>query len=183
MRELILLLSVSGFFLLTACAGTGSDFECNATTSDTCMTMEQANEKAKKEETGSVKLVVTGSPRLDEDASMPLVVNSNPLPMQSGLTPRSPVAVSLMDHSGPPVHHNAINIRKRECISNMITGASCPGALTGSNALLNESEKYPKPSRTGEQITSLWIAPYVDSDDVYHQPTTIFFVLKPSEWG
>ncbi|MDU0022024.1 TraV family lipoprotein, partial [Klebsiella pneumoniae] len=28
---------------------------------------------------------------------------------------------------------------------------------------------YPRPLRKGEETTSLWIAPYVDSDDVYHQ--------------
>ncbi len=27
------------------------------------------------------------------------------------------------------------------------------------------------------------VAPYVDADDVYHQPATVLFVVKPSEWG
>ncbi|WP_162544037.1 TraV family lipoprotein, partial [Klebsiella pneumoniae] len=31
--------------------------------------------------------------------------------------------------------------------------------------------------------TSLWIAPYVDADDVYHQPATVLFVVTPSAWG
>jgi type IV conjugative transfer system lipoprotein TraV len=47
MKELMLLIPLGSALLLTGCAGTESDFECNATTSDTCMTMEQANEKAK----------------------------------------------------------------------------------------------------------------------------------------
>ncbi|MBL1980664.1 type IV conjugative transfer system lipoprotein TraV, partial [Klebsiella pneumoniae] len=42
---------------------------------------------------------------------------------------------------------------------------------------------YPRPLRKGEETTSLWIAPYVDSDDVYHQPATVLFVVKPSAWG
>lgn len=40
--------------LLTGCAGVSGDFECNATTSDSCMTMEQANQKA-RQRTGDVK--------------------------------------------------------------------------------------------------------------------------------
>ncbi|HFD2709064.1 TPA: type IV conjugative transfer system lipoprotein TraV, partial [Klebsiella pneumoniae] len=42
---------------------------------------------------------------------------------------------------------------------------------------------YPRPLRNGEETTSLWIAPYVDADDVYHQPATVLFVVKPSAWG
>ncbi len=47
MKELMLLIPLGSALLLTGCAGTETEFQCNATTSDTCMTMEQANEKAK----------------------------------------------------------------------------------------------------------------------------------------
>ncbi len=50
MTRLSCLIPFCGVLLLSACAGTNSDFECTATTSDTCMTMEQANEKAKRQE-------------------------------------------------------------------------------------------------------------------------------------
>ncbi|QLO22484.1 type IV conjugative transfer system lipoprotein TraV, partial [Klebsiella pneumoniae] len=39
------------------------------------------------------------------------------------------------------------------------------------------------PLRKGEQTASLWIAPYIDAEDVYHQPTTVLFVVTPSAWG
>ncbi len=45
MKELMLLIPLGSALLLTGCAGTETEFQCNATTSDTCMTMEQANEK------------------------------------------------------------------------------------------------------------------------------------------
>ncbi|WP_407261335.1 type IV conjugative transfer system lipoprotein TraV [Klebsiella pneumoniae] len=48
---------------------------------------------------------------------------------------------------------------------------------------VNTASNYPRPLRKGEETTSLWIAPYVDSDDVYHQPATVLFVVKPSAWG
>ncbi|STZ75058.1 conjugal transfer protein TraV [Klebsiella pneumoniae subsp. ozaenae] len=56
-----------GTLLLSGCAGTSTEFECNATTSDTCMTMEQANEKAKKlEQSSEAKPVAASLPRLAE---------------------------------------------------------------------------------------------------------------------
>lgn len=48
MKQISLFIPLLGTLLLSGCAGTNTEFECNATTSDTCMTMEQANEKAKK---------------------------------------------------------------------------------------------------------------------------------------
>ncbi|EFL9407017.1 type IV conjugative transfer system lipoprotein TraV, partial [Escherichia coli] len=60
-------LTLASLLTLSGCAGTTSDFECNATTSDTCMTIEQANEKAKRlEEASTVKPDATSLPRLAE---------------------------------------------------------------------------------------------------------------------
>ncbi|HIH9623862.1 TPA: type IV conjugative transfer system lipoprotein TraV [Klebsiella pneumoniae] len=132
MKELMLLIPLGSALLLTGCAGTETEFQCNATTSDTCMTMEQANEKAKlKEERSDAKPAAAGLPQLAEGNFRTTSVNSYPLPPQPN----------------PP-----------------------PG-------------NYPRPLRKGEETTSLWIAPYVDSDDVYHQPATVLFVVKPSAWG
>lgn len=61
MKELMLLIPLGSALLLTGCAGTETEFQCNATTSDTCMTMEQANEKAKlKEERSDAKPAAAG---------------------------------------------------------------------------------------------------------------------------
>ena len=40
MKQISLFIPLLGTLLLSGCAGTNSDFECDATTSDTCMTME-----------------------------------------------------------------------------------------------------------------------------------------------
>ncbi|MGZ9927526.1 type IV conjugative transfer system lipoprotein TraV, partial [Escherichia coli] len=61
MKELMLLIPLGGALHLTGCAGTETEFQCNATTSDTCMTMEQANEKAKKLEQSSEAKPVAAS--------------------------------------------------------------------------------------------------------------------------
>lgn len=65
MKKISLFVPLLGTLLLSGCAGTNSDFECDATTSDTCMTMEQANEKAKKmEQPADAKPVAASLPRL-----------------------------------------------------------------------------------------------------------------------
>lgn len=80
MKELMLLIPLGSALLLTGCAGTETEFQCNATTSDTCMTMEQANEKAKlKEERSDVKPAAAGLPQLAEGNFRTTSVNSYPL--------------------------------------------------------------------------------------------------------
>ncbi|MCN4747177.1 type IV conjugative transfer system lipoprotein TraV, partial [Escherichia coli] len=65
MKQISLFIPLLGTLLLSGCAGTNSDFECDATTSDTCMTMEQANEKAKKlEQSSEAKPAAASLPRL-----------------------------------------------------------------------------------------------------------------------
>ncbi len=73
MKQISLFIPLLGTLLLSGCAGTNSDFECDATTSDTCMTMEQANEKAKKlEQSSEAKPVAASLPRLaDQGTSGP----------------------------------------------------------------------------------------------------------------
>lgn len=67
MKQISLFIPLLGMLLLSGCAGTNSDFECDATTSDTCMTMEQANEKAKKmEQFSEAKPVAASLPRLSD---------------------------------------------------------------------------------------------------------------------
>ncbi|EAP2381053.1 type IV conjugative transfer system protein TraV [Salmonella enterica] len=130
-----------GALLLSGCAGTNSDFECTATTSDTCMTMEQANEKAKRlEQPETVKPAAASLPRLAEGSFR--------------TTPVRTVSTTTPSGNRPAV-----------------------------TALPEQKLLAPRPLRTGEQTVALWIAPYIDNQDVYHQPSSVFFVIKPSAWG
>ncbi len=184
MKELMLLIPLGSALLLTGCAGTETEFQCNATTSDTCMTMEQANEKAKlKEERSDAKPAAAGLPRLADGNFRTTSPNSNPLPPQPVINPGRNTApsVTVSNKSGflntVPVNHDDV-LRARTApvyirpvsLSTYTSPATIPG-------------NYPRPLRNGEETTSLWIAPYVDADDVYHQPATVLFVVKPSAWG
>ncbi|EFB1889981.1 TPA: type IV conjugative transfer system lipoprotein TraV [Escherichia coli] len=146
MKQISLFIPLLGTLLLSGCAGTSTEFECNATTSDTCMTMEQANEKAKKlEQTSEAKPVAASLPRLAEG-------NFRTMPVQKLLAPR-------------PLFTAAREVKT-------VVPVSSVAPVTP-----------PRPLRTGEQTAALWIAPYIDNQDVYHQPSSVFFVIKPSAWG
>ncbi|EEB8601038.1 type IV conjugative transfer system lipoprotein TraV [Salmonella enterica] len=154
-----------GAILLSGCAGTNSDFECTATTSDTCMTMEQANEKAKRlEQTETVKPVAASLPRLADG-------NFRTVSAQPG-DPVAPVAVKPAMR--PPA-------QKLPAPRPLFTADREAGAVVPVSTA--SSVVSPRPLRIGEQTAALWIAPYIDSQDVYHQPSAVFFVIKPSAWG
>ena len=189
MKELMLLIPLGSALLLTGCAGTETEFECNTTTSDTCMTMEQANEKAKaREESAAAKPAAAGLPRLaDGNFRTPSQV-SYPLPPQPDLTLArvaedksraravaltNPTAKNLDAYFETEKRMQSLPVVKMSLPVSQATFRS-PATLPGN---------YPRPLRKGEQTASLWIAPYIDAEDVYHQPTTVLFVVTPSAWG
>ncbi|WP_300002465.1 type IV conjugative transfer system lipoprotein TraV [uncultured Cedecea sp.] len=164
MKELMLLIPLGSALLLTGCAGTETEFQCNATTSDTCMTMQQANEKAKSlEESSSVKAVAAGLPVLAEGNFRTLSNLSHPLPPQS----------TRLGEKSPTVQLNTQGV----------TVNTSPVSAMVSPSHITLPGNYPRPLRKGDQTAALWIAPYIDSGDVYHQPSTVLFVVTPSAWG
>nr|QUN03538.1 TraV [Salmonella enterica subsp. enterica serovar Weltevreden] len=38
------------------------------------------------------------------------------------------------------------------------------------------------PQRSQDQIATVWIAPWVDSDNAFHQPGRVSFVVSPADW-
>ncbi len=67
MKQISFFIPLLGTLLLSGCAGTSTEFDCNDTTYDTCMTMEQANEKAKElEQSSEARPVAASLPRLAE---------------------------------------------------------------------------------------------------------------------
>lgn len=171
-RILPFALSLASVLTLSGCAGTASDFECNATTSDTCMTIEQANEKAKRLEESAVKPDAAALPRLAEGnfrtaSAQPLT--PPPVPAQSVASRNAPSGGS----------HFVANPFARPVD---VKPASKTAPVVAPQPTY-ESIVDPRPLRMGEKTAGLWIAPYIDTRDVYHQPGRVFFVVKPSAWG
>lgn len=153
--------------LLVGCAGTATDFECNATTSDSCLTIEQANEKAKKlEMQNSVKSDAVALPHLAKGdfrtVSLQTQVTELPLAPATGLPHQDMKPAEIMQTLEGVFKHSENKPHLR-----------LPSASTGES----------RPQRIGDKTAGLWIAPYIDTQDVYHQSTRVFFVVKPSSWG
>ncbi|ELX8243937.1 TraV family lipoprotein, partial [Escherichia coli] len=59
-----MLLIAGGALLLSGCAGMKSEFDCNATASNSCMTMDEANNKARSASERSEAIKQISLPRL-----------------------------------------------------------------------------------------------------------------------
>ncbi|HFU1934033.1 TPA: type IV conjugative transfer system lipoprotein TraV [Escherichia coli] len=133
---------------------------------NTCMTMEQANEKAKKlEQSSEAKPVAASLPRLAEG-------NFRTMPVQT-------VTATTPSGSRPAV--TAHPEQKLLAPRPLFTAAREVKTVVPVSSVAPVTP--PRPLRTGEQTAALWIAPYIDNQDVYHQPSSVFFVIKPSAWG
>lgn len=116
---------LAGVVLLTGCAGAKSDFECNATSSDSCMTIDAANIMARQQ--AKVAAVKPGA------ASLPAL--------------------------GKP------------------SGAVIPLTRSAQRASFLRP-----PVRTPETTAKVWVAPWVDGQDNFHEPGLLSFIVKSGEW-
>lgn len=146
MKQISFFIPLLGTLLLSGCAGTSTEFECNATTSDTCMTMEQANEKAKKlEQSSEAKPVAASLPRLAEG-------NFRTMPVQT-------VTATTPSGSRPAV--TAHPEQKLLAPRPLFTAAREVKTVVPVSSVTPVTP--PRPLRTGEQTAALWIAPYIDN--------------------
>ena len=146
MKQISFFIPLLGTLLLSGCAGTSTEFECNATTSDTCMTMEQANEKAKKlERSSEAKPVAASLPRLAEG-------NFRTMPVQT-------VTATTPSGSRPAV--TAHPEQKLLAPRPLFTAAREVKTVVPVSSVAPVTP--PRPLRTGEQTAALWIAPYIDN--------------------
>lgn len=171
MKRLLLLPLVGGALLLTGCAGVSGDLECNATTSDRCMTMGQANQKARQ-----LSGEVAGKPAA---AALPALVNP---PLQASVTP--PVKSSLFP-ARPAVVSTS---RPRTTAPARSAPVSKPFVAAAASGLSScptgrcDSPGQVRAQRSAEAIAHVWIAPWVDTDDVFHQPGRVSFVVNDAQW-
>lgn len=158
MKQISLFIPLLGTLLLSGCAGTSTEFECNATTSDTCMTMEQANEKAKKlEQSSEAKPVAASLPRLAEG-------NFRTMPVQT-------VTATTPSGSRPAV--TAHPEQKLLAPRPLFTAAREVKTVVPVSSVTPVTP--PRPLRTGEQTAALWIAPYIDTRVLSDNESKVFF--------
>ena len=164
--KILILPAVAGALLLTGCAGVKSDFDCDATTSDRCMTMSQANQLA-RDKTGSDAPGKPAAGATLSPAELPRtvpVVSSHNVPAQSVPTTTPPAIKSVPDTVGSS--------------SAAVSAVSAPSC----SSVRCDSAGSVRAQRAGEQIATVWVAPWVDSSDAFHQPGRLSFVTSGPAW-
>lgn len=184
MKLIPVLLLACGAIALTGCAGTDSDFECNATTNDSCMTMDQANRKAHS--------VTNASAGKQAATVLPALVN----PPQRITVPTAPPAKTRVATTATPVRPYApVKPFAPHPVSAAPVGTSrvIPAAPYAPAPLITASVTrcvsracddagQIRAVRSTESTANLWIAPWVDTGDVLHQPGRVSFVVKDPQW-
>lgn len=198
--------------VLTGCAGMKDDFDCKAVASDSCLTMSQADEKARATDQSADRgyqparygsgSSIQGRGRLPSLIDMsrtlvPVRLSAQPSPLPP--TP-SRVLSTRAVVSTPPV---ATSYPASDAGSLLLTRENSNGLGNTPDALgtlpataqpdpitYRETTCTPThcpntmiaPQRQMESVVRLWVAPYVDSVDAVHAPGEVFFVRSPADW-
>lgn len=191
--KIITLLLAGCALLLTGCAGVKSSFDCGATTSDICMTMTKANQLARdKAAKQAGKPAASGLPSLvNLPATSAEAVPSAPRSVVSApsgvrITSDKP-AVSTGTPTGISTNAAASTLTPRPVAVTPVTAVSRTNVsvVTPAPSCKNVRCDNPgsvHPQRSHDQITTVWIAPWVDRDNAFHQPGRVSFVVSPADW-
>ena len=179
--------------LLTGCAGVKSNFDCDATTSDTCMTMTKANQLARdkaakntgKQAAGGLPSLVnlpTTSAAVHPSASRSAASSSSGVQVTSDRP-----TVSGSTAAGTNTTATTSTLVHRPVTETPVTPVSRPAVSVGNPAPSCQNVRCDNPGsvhplRSQDRIATVWIAPWVDSDNAFHQPGRVSFVVTSAEW-
>ncbi|EFG2814637.1 type IV conjugative transfer system lipoprotein TraV (plasmid) [Escherichia coli] len=179
--------------LLTGCAGVKSSFDCEATTSDTCMTMTKANQLARdKAAKKTGKLAADGLPTL-----VNLPSTSAAVPPSASRSVGSPSSAVLVTSNRPTVSAGIPTGANTTAATSALVPRPVAGipATSASRTAVSGGNPAPScqtvrcdnpgtvhPQRSRDRIATVWIAPWVDSDNAFHQPGRVSFVVSASDW-
>lgn len=186
-------LLAGGVLLLSGCAGVKSSFDCDATTSDTCMTMTKANQLARdKAAKNTGKQAAGGLPSLvNLPATSAAVIPSasrSAASSSSGVQVTSDrPTVSGSTAAGTNTTATTSTLVHRPVTETPVTPVSRPAVSVGNPAPSCQNVRCDNPGsvhplRSQDRIATVWIAPWVDSDNAFHQPGRVSFVVTSAEW-
>ncbi|WP_436877877.1 type IV conjugative transfer system lipoprotein TraV [Siccibacter turicensis] len=157
---------------LTGCAGMNSDFDCNKTATDQCLTTAEANKLAAQGKSLD-EMAAEKTSKKPAGETLPALRNSAPV-----VNPSRPVSVAATGSASsgtlaprplytPPATTSALTSRP-VTVATPVKPVNDTGRV---NAL-----------RVPDATQRLWIAPWVDTDDNFHQPSVVEFVKNKSHW-
>ena len=186
-------LLAGGVLLLSGCAGVKSSFDCDATTSDTCMTMTKANQLARdkaakntgKQAAGGLPSLVnlpTTSAAVHPSASRSAASSSSGVQVTSDRP-----TVSGSTAAGTNTTATTSTLVHRPVTETPVTPVLRPAVSVGNPAPSCQNVRCDNPGsvhplRSQDRIATVWIAPWVDSDNAFHQPGRVSFVVTSAEW-
>ncbi|EJD6477662.1 MULTISPECIES: type IV conjugative transfer system lipoprotein TraV [unclassified Providencia] len=180
------LLILGALTLLAGCtAGMKDSFDCNATAQDSCMTMEEANQKAAQQN------ITWNHPSNGEGASQKRAELPRLAPLA---TPTVPVVTTASPAQSV-----------RTVVQNNRASSQSVGAFKSSSASASVKKSVPSntlppiqhtaqtwsssgdigmapPQRLPTTTARLWIAPWIDEQDNLYQPAFVSFVVKDGQW-
>ncbi|WP_158784352.1 TraV family lipoprotein [Pantoea sp. BAV 3049] len=184
---------LAGAGLLSGCAGMNSDFDCNTVAHDRCITMEQANQQAAGRTSSSSAMSAVDGDAGKTDAAAETLPRLAPVPVSpSPLTgiqaaTRDAGVRSARTSGSPLLPGNHPRATPRSSLLSPPVPASAP-VVVPTTAPATEAQRYAdtgvtQPVRVNPTTARLWIAGWIDRDDVMHQPSVVSFVVKPDHWA
>lgn len=172
---------------LTGCAGMNSDFDCNKTATDQCLSMTDANKLAARGKSLD-DLSTTEVTPAKKPVTEPLPVLTNTRPLVSPDRPLSVAAVpARATTTGSLLTPRAV-AGTRLTTGSVLTPTPVlpPSALTASyipvRSRQTDNAGQVAAVRVPDAVQRLWIAPWVDTQDNFHQPAVVEFVKNKAHW-
>ena len=171
---------------LTGCAGMNSDFDCNKTATDQCLSMADANKLAAQgknlDNMSTVKTTAkktVGEPLPALSNTKPVVSPYRPISVaETGTTsstllaPRPILGTRLITGSSPSTSFHPLPINTINTSPMPVYRPITPSDPAGQVAAV----------RIPDAVQHLWIAPWVDTQDNFHEPSMVEFVKDKAHW-
>lgn len=180
--------------LLSGCAGMKSEFNCNESAENGCLTIDEANDRARAKTEGEKQQI-----RLPELAEMKPVAAVSPVQPFVSVSSRSVSAAAQAPVAMVPVRAEPVNgtsprnpFRGDILPPRPVVTPSATAAPVSSTAMTVASTSVPSawadtgmqpPVRLLSGTARLWIAAWVDEDQVHHQPSVVSFEVTPARWA
>lgn len=160
--------------VLTGCAGMNGDFDCNKTATDQCLTTAEANKLAAQGKSLN-DLTSENTAKKPAGETLPALRNTAP-----AVNPQRPVSVAatgtLAAKPIAPRPLATVPAGSGSVVTSLVTTSHVTPVTP-----VNTAGRVPV-QRIPDATQRLWIAPWVDTDDNFHQPAVVEFVKNKSHW-